>query len=88
MKDWLKGLLILIAGNVIYEVVPIWVVGFLKQQQNPLSSLGTFLSNIPSLQQIATGNFGSQGTMIIGLVGVAVIGYGLYLFIKDVYRGA
>jgi hypothetical protein len=86
MKDWLKGLLVLIAGNVIYEVIPVWTVGFLLKQPNPLYGLGTLLSNIPSLQDIARGNFNSSTNLIFGLIGVAIIAYGLYLFVKDVNR--
>ena len=86
MRDWLKGLLVLIVGNVIYEVIPVWTVDFLLKQPNPLYDLGTFLSNIPSLQEIASGRLNSNVNIILGLIGVAIIGYGLYLFIKDVYR--
>jgi hypothetical protein len=88
MRDWLKGLLILIVGNVIYEVIPVWTVQFLLKQSNPLYDLGTFLQHIPSLQDIARGNFNSNVNLIIGLVGVAIIAYGIYLFVKDVNRGA
>jgi hypothetical protein len=86
MRDWLRGLLILIAGNIIYTVIPIWVVEFLLKQPNPLYGLGTFLSNIPSVEDIARGNLNGNLNIILGLIGVAIIGYGLYLFIKDVYR--
>jgi hypothetical protein len=49
--------------------------------------LGTFLKNIPSLQDIFRGNYDSNLNMIIGIVGIAVIGYGLFLFLRDLYRG-
>lgn len=86
MKDWLKGLLILVVGNVVYQVIPVWVVEYLLDQPNPLYSIGSFLENIPTLQDIVTGNFNSTTTLIIGLIGFAIIGYGLFLFIRDLYR--
>jgi hypothetical protein len=86
MKDWLKGLIILIAGNIIYEVIPVWVVGYLLEQPNPLYSLGTFLDNIPRLQDIVTGNLNSSTALFMGLIGFGIIAYGLFLFIRDVYR--
>lgn len=88
MKDWLKGLLIFTVGNVIYEVIPVWVVNYLLKQPNPLYGLGTFLQHIPSIQDVINGNYNGSFNLVIGIIGIAVIGYGLYLFLKDVYKGA
>jgi len=86
MKDWLKGLVILIVGSVIYEVIPVWIVEYLLDQPNPLYSIGIFFENIPSLQDVVQGNYSGYTTLIIGLTGFVIIGYGLFLFIRDVYR--
>ena len=85
MKDWLKGIILLIAGNVLYEVIPLWVTDYLLKQSNPLYSVGQFLQNLPSLQDVIRGNVGSSGGLIIGFAGLLMIGYGLYLFVKDLY---
>jgi hypothetical protein len=86
MKDWLKGLILLTIGNVLYEVIPIWVTDYLLKQSNPLYSVGRFLKNLPSIQDLITGNISSSGGLIIGFVGLLMIIYGLYLFVKDLYR--
>ena len=88
MKDWLKGLLMITVTNVVYYIIPVWTVDFLTKQPNPLYSLGEFLKNFPSLQDILSGNFMTSSlSIIIGLAGVAIIGYGIFLFVRDVYRG-
>ena len=86
MKDWLKGIILLTAGNILYEVIPVWVTDYLLKQSNPLYSVGQFLKNLPSIQDLITGKIGSSGGLIIGFAGLLMIGYGLYLFVKDLYR--
>ena len=86
MKDWLKGIIIMILVNVLYTVIPIWVVDYLLDQPNPLYSIGLFLENIPSIQDIVSGNFNSSTALFMGIIGFGIIAYGLFLFIKDVYR--
>jgi len=85
MKDWLKGLVLLTAGNILYEVIPVWVADYLLEQSNPLYSVGQFLKNFPSIQDLVTGNIGGSMGIVIGFAGLSMIGYGLYLFIKDLY---
>lgn len=86
MKDWLKGLLLLTAGNVVYQVIPAWVVDYLLKQSNPLYSVGQFLKSLPSTQDLISGNIGSSGGLVIAAAGLFMIAYGLYLFVKDLYR--
>jgi hypothetical protein len=86
MKDSIKGLIVVVVWAVIYEVIPVWVVEYLLDQPNPLYSLGKFLENIPRLQDIVTGNFNSSTALFMGIIGFGIIAYGLYLFIRDVYR--
>ncbi len=85
MKDWLKGLLLMITGNVLYEVIPVWVTDYLLKQPNPLYSVGLLFKNLPSIQDLLTGKLNNSG-LAIGLLGVAMIVYGMYLFVKDIYR--
>jgi len=82
MKDWLKGLILLIIGNILYEVVPVWLTEYLLAQPNPLYSIGLFLENIPSIHDALTGETG----FAIGILGILMIIYGLYLFVKDLYK--
>ena len=86
MKDWLKGLILLTLGNILYEVIPVWVTNYLLSQPNPLYSIGALLRNLPSLQSVLTGNAGSTGAFVIGIAGFGMIIYGLYLFAKDLYK--
>ena len=86
MKDWLKGLALVTAGNVLYQVIPVWVADYLSKQSNPLHSVGEFLKNLPSIQDLATGNLGSNSGLLIAIAGLFMIGYGIYLFVKDLYR--
>jgi hypothetical protein len=86
MKDWLKGLVFVIMGNVLYEVIPVWVSNYLLSQPNPLYQWGEFLKRLPSLQDIISGNMGASGGTVIGIIGIALIAYGLYLFVKDLYN--
>ena len=86
MNDKIKGLIIVVIWAIIYEVIPVWVVGYLLEQPNPLHSLGTFLENIPRLQDIVTGNFDNNTAIFMAIIGFGIIGYGIYLFLKDVYR--
>ena len=86
MRDWLKGLILLVLGNVLYEVIPIWVTDYLLKQPNPLYPLGEFLKNLPSLQDIISGNVNSGGGMAVAVLGLFMIVYGLYLFVKDLYK--
>ena len=86
MKDWLKGLILLIAGNILYEVIPVWVTDYLLKQNNPLYGLGTVLKNLPSIQDFLSGNISSSGSFAVGIVGLLMIAYGLYLFVKDLYK--
>jgi hypothetical protein len=81
MKDWLKGLILMIIGNVLYEVIPNWVTEYLLSQPNPLYSIGSFLSGLPSLQDILSG----ESAFSIGILGFLLIIYGLYLFVRDLY---
>jgi hypothetical protein len=86
MKDRFKGLIVVVVWAIIYEVIPVWVVDYLLDQPNPLYTLGTLLENIPRLQDIFTGNFNSSTSLLMAIIGFGIIAYGLYLFIKDVYR--
>jgi hypothetical protein len=86
MKDWLKGLILLTLGNVLYEVIPVWVVDYLLKQPNPLYSVGSFLKALPSIQDMLSGRVGSSGGFVIGIAGFGMIVYGLYLFTKDLYK--
>ena len=86
MKDWLKGLILVTAGNVLYQVIPVWVTNYLSKQSNPLYSVGQFFKNLPSIQDLVTGNLGSNSGLIIAIAGLFMIGYGIYLFVKDLYR--
>ena len=82
MKNWLKGLILLIIGNVLYEVIPVWATEYLLSQPNPLYSIGLFLENIPSIHDILAG----ESAFTIGFLGLIMIIYGLYLFVKDLYE--
>jgi hypothetical protein len=86
MKDRIKGLIVVVTWGIIYEVIPVWVVDYLLDQPNPLYTLGTLLENIPRLQDVFTGNFNSSTSLLMAIIGFGIIAYGLYLFIKDVYR--
>jgi hypothetical protein len=86
MKDRFKGLIVVVVWGIIYEVIPVWVVDYLLDQPNPLYTLGTLLENIPRLQDIFTGNFNSSTSLLMAIIGFGIIAYGLYLFIRDVYR--
>jgi hypothetical protein len=86
MKDRFKGLIVVVVWAIIYEVIPVWVVDYLLDQPNPLYTLGTLLENIPRLQDIFTGNFNSSTSLLMAIIGFGIIAYGLYLFIRDVYR--
>ena len=86
MNDKIKGLIVVVAWAVIYEVIPVWVVDYLLEQPNPLYSIGTLLENIPRLQDIVTGNFNSNTALFMAVIGIGIIGYAIYLFVKDVYR--
>jgi hypothetical protein len=86
MKDRFKGLIVVVVWAIIYEVIPVWVVDYLLDQPNPLYTLGTLLENIPKLQDIFTGNFNSSTSLLMAIIGFGIIAYGLYLFIRDVYR--
>ena len=86
MNDRIKGLIVVTVWAVIYEVIPVWIVDYLLKQPNPLYSLGKLLENIPRLQDIITGNFNSSTALIMGIIGFGIIAYGLYLFVRDVYR--
>ena len=86
MNDKIKGLIVVVIWAVIYEVIPVWVVDFLLEQPNPLYALGTLLENIPRLQDIVTGNFNSNTAIFMAVIGLGIIGYGIYLFVRDVYR--
>ena len=85
MKDWLKGLFLVTIGNVLYQVIPNWTVEFLLKQPNPLYSIGTFFRDIPKLENLLNGN-PSVINPIITIVCVGLVGYGIYLFIGDIYR--
>jgi len=82
MKDWLKGLILLIIGNILYEVVPVWVTEYLLSKPNPLYSMGLLLENLPSIHDMLTGNVGFAA----GILGFGMIIYGLYLFVRDLYK--
>ncbi len=82
MKDWLKGFILLVIGNILYEVIPSWITEYLLNQPNPLYSIGLFLENIPSIHDVLTGDIG----FIMGILGLFMIIYGLYLFVKDLYK--
>jgi len=47
MRDWLKGLILLVMGNILYEVVPVWITEYLLAQPNPLYSIGLLLESFP-----------------------------------------
>lgn len=69
-----------------YEVIPVWVTNYLLSQPNPLYSVGSFLKALPSIQNILSGNVGGSGGIVIGIAGLGMIVYGLYLFTKDLYK--
>lgn len=81
MKNWLKGLILMIMGNILYEVIPAWIADYLLSQPNPLYSIGLFLTGLPSLQDILSG----ESAFAIGILGFLLIIYGLYLFVRDLY---
>jgi len=76
----------MIIGNILYEVIPVWVTDYLLSQPNPLYSIGNFLKNLPSIQDLISGNIGSSGSFVVGILGLFMIIYGLYLFVKDLYK--
>jgi len=82
MRDWLKGLILLVMGNILYEVIPVWITEYLLEQPNPLRSIGLFLERFPTVHDILTGDAG----FAIGILGILMIIYGLYLFVKDLYK--
>lgn len=82
MQDWIKGLIFIILGNILYEVIPVWTTNYLLSMPNPYYSIGTFLKNLPSLQNISIGNSGS----IMGFAGIALIAIGIFFVIKNFYK--
>ncbi len=82
MRDWLKGIILMLIGNLLYEIIPFWVTEYLLSQPNPLYSIGVLLENIPSLHDMLTGEAG----FAIGIIGFGIIMYGLYLFVRDLYE--
>ena len=86
MNNRIKGLIVVVLWGIIYEVIPVWVVDYLLDQPNPLYSLGTFLENIPRLQDIVSGNINGSAALFMTILCFAIIGYGLLLFIRDLDR--
>ncbi|NIM47138.1 MAG: hypothetical protein GTN40_03200 [Candidatus Aenigmarchaeota archaeon] len=82
MRDWLKGIILLVIGNILYEVIPVWITEYLLEQPNPLYSVGLLLENIPTTHDVLTGETG----FAIGIIGILLIVYGLYLFVRDLYK--
>lgn len=82
MRDWLKGLILLIIGNILYEVIPVWITEYLLEQPSPLRSIGLLLENLPTTHDILIGDAG----FAIGILGILLIIFGLYLFVKDLYK--
>nr|NIO44040.1 hypothetical protein [Candidatus Aenigmarchaeota archaeon] len=68
--------------NVLYEVIPVWVTEYLLEQSNPLYSIGLLLEDVPTTHDILTGEAG----FAMGILGILLIIYGLYLFVRDLYK--
>jgi len=83
MKDWFKGLILLVLGNVFYNVIPVWTTQYLLSLPNPLYSIGAFLQSLPSLN---LGTYSSSLEAIKQVVGFAIICYALYLISKSFYK--
>jgi len=89
MKEWLKGFVFLILGNIIYNVIPVWITEYLLSLPNPLKSIGEFFQsielffqNLSSLNPALFQSFNS----IKPFIGIACIGYALYLIMKMFYK--
>jgi len=80
MKNWIKGVILMIVGN----VLTVWISDYLLSQPNPLYSVGSLLEDIPRIQDTLTSDVG----LLLNILGILIIFYGLYLFIKDVNRWA
>ncbi|MEM5778125.1 MAG: hypothetical protein QXK49_00635 [Candidatus Aenigmatarchaeota archaeon] len=89
MKEWLKGLILLIVGNILYNVIPVWITQYLLSLPNPFYSIGTFLQSIGNAyQSLSKANVDLFNTFesIKQYIGIAIIGYALYLIIKSFYK--
>jgi hypothetical protein len=60
MKDWIKGLIFLIIGNVLNNVIPYWISQYLLSLPNPFYSIGSLMQNLPSIQDLTAYNPNAQ----------------------------
>jgi hypothetical protein len=90
MKDWLKGLVLLVLGNVFYSVIPVWITEYLLSLPNPLNSVGIFFQSIGTFfQNLRTLNFGAYSGFLDAikqLIGLALIVYAVYLILRAFYN--
>jgi len=83
MQDWIKGIIFLIIGNILSDIIPKWIAQYFLSLPNPLNSIGLFLQGLPSIQ-----NFTISSTIktLIAFAGYAFIAYAMFLFFKRFYR--
>jgi len=89
MKDWLKGLIALVVGNALYNVIPVWTTQYLLSLPNPFYSIGEFFQGIgtsyESLSKLNVDLFNIFDS-VKQYIGIVLIGYALYLVIKTFYK--
>jgi hypothetical protein len=79
MKEWLKSMILLVVGNSLYNVVPIWITQYLLSLPNPFYSIGTFLLWLPTIN---LSSFSPWLDTAKQFIGISIIGYALYLIVK------
>ena len=83
LKDWIESMALLVIGNSLYNVVPVWITQYLLTLPNPFYSIGYLLHAIPTI------NLSSYGVALEPIkqyVGVSIIGYAVYLIAKMLYK--
>jgi hypothetical protein len=89
MKDWLKGIIAMVAGSVLYNVIPVWTTQYLLSLPNPFYSIGAVLQGIgtsyESLSSLNVDLFTIFDTAK-QYIGIALIVYALYLAARTFYK--
>jgi hypothetical protein len=72
MRDWLKGIILMVVGNSMMTVLPVWLSQYLLTLPNPFYSIVSSFS--PSLEVAKQA------------IGTGIIAYALYLIVRTFYR--
>jgi len=83
MKEWLKSMLLLVVGNSLCNVAPVWLTQYLLTLPNPFYSVGQVLVALPT---ISLSGISPDFEAIKQFAGVGIIGYAVYLIAKMINK--